>query len=99
LRVTIAIPSRAREWGLVTAPAGGVIGVYSRSEQPTAKRTGFDLANASLEGPARYADWKFIYAPPGEAAAAAADAIESDKAKLTRERDRDRARRAVAPTR
>src|SRR5687767_2291813 len=60
------------EWGLVHAPEGGIMGVYSRSEQPTVKRSGFDVANAAFDEKASYSDWKFVYAPPDAMSAAEA---------------------------
>jgi type II secretory pathway pseudopilin PulG len=43
------------EWGLISAPGGGVMGMRSLS---TAK------AIRVLEGTNRYANWKFMYEPP-----------------------------------
>lgn len=79
------------EWGLVNAPEGGIVGVYSRSERVTVKRSGFDEANVSFSGKARYSDWKFVYAPPSAAAAALPNgALESDRAGVTSGRERVR---------
>jgi type II secretory pathway pseudopilin PulG len=36
-------------WGLVRAPNGGIMGVYSLSEREPMKRTRFELADASIE--------------------------------------------------
>lgn len=51
------------EWGLVHAPDGGIMGVYSLSEDKPVKVAGFSDADRDLEGKAAYADWKFIYLP------------------------------------
>ena len=50
------------EWGLVKAPDGGIMGVYSRSAEQPVKVAGFMLADR-FEGAATYADWKFVYTP------------------------------------
>ena len=52
-------------WGLVEAPGGGVMGVYSRSEDPPIKTGNFLLKNQEFEKAERYADWKFVHSPPG----------------------------------
>jgi type II secretory pathway pseudopilin PulG len=82
------------EWGLVTAPDGQIVGVFSLSEDEPIRRRFLDpyrgFANAS-----HYSDWKFVYtggqavaetaAGPGTgetlaASAAAADEEESSRA-------------------
>lgn len=60
------------EWGVVNAPEGGIMGVYSRAEQATVKRSGFGVANASFNDKTRYSDWRFVYAPPDAASGAPA---------------------------
>ena len=52
-------------WGLVEAPGGGVMGVYSRSEDAPLKTGNFLLKNQEFEKAERYADWKFVHSPPG----------------------------------
>jgi hypothetical protein len=53
-------------WGLVEAPGGGgVMGVYSRSEQKPIKSGNFSVRNQGFEEVASYADWKFVHSPPG----------------------------------
>lgn len=52
-----------REWGLVRAPDGGVMGIYSKSDQAPIKEANFSLSNLALEGQKHYSDWKFIYQP------------------------------------
>ena len=51
------------EWGLVKAPDGGIMGVYSVSEDSPKKVAGFAFANREFEGAAKYSDWKFLYNP------------------------------------
>jgi type II secretory pathway pseudopilin PulG len=52
-----------RDWGLVNAPEGGIMGVYSLSEAPALKTANFAEADRDLEGKARYSDWKFTFQP------------------------------------
>jgi type II secretory pathway pseudopilin PulG len=42
------------EWGLVSAPQGGIMGVYSLAEGPPLRNTGIST----------YRDWRFEYVPP-----------------------------------
>jgi type II secretory pathway pseudopilin PulG len=57
------------EWGLVNAPEGGIMGVYSRSEQSTVKRSGFEPPNAAFSDKTSYSEWKFVYTAPDAASA------------------------------
>ncbi|MGE0875505.1 MAG: type II secretion system protein [Burkholderiales bacterium] len=63
-RIYLDPVSGKAEWGLVRAPGGGIMGVHSLSDAPPLKRGGFAPAQASLEGAARYAEWRFVYEPP-----------------------------------
>jgi type II secretory pathway pseudopilin PulG len=56
------------EWGLVKAPDGGIMGVYSTSELKPMKIAGFPVANRAFEGAAAYSEWKFVYNPAGQQA-------------------------------
>lgn len=51
------------EWGLVPAPGGGIMGVYSLSDATPIKAAGFDKAHADFVKARSYADWKFVYVP------------------------------------
>lgn len=51
------------EWGLVMAPQGGIMGVYSLSPEVPVKVAGFPPALAWSEGMKSYADWKFVFIP------------------------------------
>jgi type II secretory pathway pseudopilin PulG len=51
------------EWGLVEAPGGGIMGVYSKSEAQPIKSGGFMLADTTFADATRYADWQFFYQP------------------------------------
>lgn len=63
-----------REWGLVQAPEGGIMGVHSLSQASALKTANFAAADRDLEGKARYAEWQFVYrpAPPAQRPAAGA---------------------------
>lgn len=50
-------------WGLVLSPEGGIMGVYSLSEETPLKRAGFSEEDQGFEATTRYADWQFIYRP------------------------------------
>jgi len=52
------------KWGLVAAPQGGIMGVYSLSEGRPIKSGNFSEAEGSFSGAARYSDWRFLYEPP-----------------------------------
>ena len=53
----------SEEWGLVKAPDGGIMGVYSRSAEKPFKAAGFRMEDKSFEQAAAYSDWKFAYQP------------------------------------
>jgi len=57
-----------REWGLVAAPGGRIMGVYSLSNATPLKVTGFARKNRTLEGATTYYEWRFLYEPPVTAA-------------------------------
>ena len=58
----------SKEWGLVTAPDGSIIGVYSKSARVPIKSAGFDEQDRAFVGAASYIDWKFIFTQPTQAA-------------------------------
>ena len=51
------------EWGTKVAPGGGIMGIYSLSEEVPLKSSNFDYANRAFEGVAKYTDWVFDYSP------------------------------------
>ncbi|MBN9461386.1 MAG: type II secretion system protein [Burkholderiales bacterium] len=62
LRRVYADPMTGRpQWGLVIAPDGGVMGVYSTSGATPLKRAGFAERDAEFTGKARYSEWVFLY--------------------------------------
>ena len=56
-------PLGGKEWGLVKAPDGGILGVHSLSEDKPLKEARFKVRDAAFEGAQKYADWKFVYSP------------------------------------
>lgn len=51
------------EWGIVRAPDGGIMGVYSLAAGSTIKRSGFLYRDRMFENTKRYTDWRFVYEP------------------------------------
>jgi len=56
------------EWGLIAAPGGGIMGVYSVSEAAPLKRSGFDAPNLVFEERTKalgdkmtYKEWQFVH--------------------------------------
>jgi type II secretory pathway pseudopilin PulG len=52
------------EWGIVKAPDGGIMGVYSLSEDKPLKTANFRPADKGFDNNEKYSDWKFVYTPP-----------------------------------
>lgn len=52
------------QWGILPAPGGGVLGVYSLSGERPVKTSSFDDEDRTFEGATTYADWQFVYIPP-----------------------------------
>lgn len=58
-------PITQREgWGIVEAPSGGVMGVYSLSDKMPYKTKGF-RPHQKFEGKKYYGEWYFVYLPGG----------------------------------
>jgi type II secretory pathway pseudopilin PulG len=72
LRKVYPDPIGGAEWGIMKAPDGGIMGVYSASTAKPFKQRG---ASAS------YQDWKFAYVPATATPKAAAPAQKSTTAK------------------
>lgn len=70
------------EWGLIPAPGGGIMGVYSLSAETPIKVALFPVEIADFEGKQKYSEWTFAYvaadAPPAAGQPAAAGAPASD---------------------
>lgn len=58
------------EWGLLKAPDGGIMGVYSRSRERPLKKNGFAPVQRGFDTAKAYADWQFVYLPQASPAAA-----------------------------
>lgn len=56
--------TNSSQWGLVMAPEGGVMGVYSLASGTPIKRAGFDEIDIEFEGKSHYSDWKFVFRNP-----------------------------------
>ena len=54
------------DWGIMEAPGGGVMGVFSKSDAEPIKSGGFSLANKTFADAKRYMDWQFFYNPAGK---------------------------------
>lgn len=55
--------SNLPEWGLVLAPQGGIMGIYSQATGKPIKQANFPAALNWDSGQASYAEWKFVYVP------------------------------------
>jgi type II secretory pathway pseudopilin PulG len=58
-----------RDWGVIEAPGGGIMGVYSLSGSVPLKRAGFAPENKEFGGAERYTQWRFLFNPEAERAA------------------------------
>jgi type II secretory pathway pseudopilin PulG len=53
------------DWGLVRAPEGGIMGVFTQSEAEPVKKGNFLPRDEAFAGARRYMDWQFFYRPKG----------------------------------
>jgi len=53
------------EWGILKAPDGGVMGVYSLSNAAPFKQDGFPQRDQTFKGASTYQEWRFLYQPSG----------------------------------
>lgn len=60
--------TRKSDWGLVSAPDGGVMGLYSRSDKTAFQTRNSSRSDASSGSAGPYSDWKFVYVPAISAA-------------------------------
>jgi type II secretory pathway pseudopilin PulG len=56
-------PITLGQWGTVSAPDGGIMGVYSLSMQQPIKVNGFPAALIGFIGAKSYQGWQFVYQP------------------------------------
>lgn len=54
------------DWGLVLAPGGGIVGVYSKSAGEPLKVEGFATEFVDFAGKKKYSEWVFAWVPPGQ---------------------------------
>ncbi|EJL90073.1 hypothetical protein PMI16_01880 [Herbaspirillum sp. CF444] len=50
------------KWGLIRAPDGGIMGIFSLSEKEPMKRV-FEQEGGDFIGIRKYSDWHFVYLP------------------------------------
>ena len=50
-------------WGVIKSPEGGIMGVYSLSQDKPIKTSNFRLIDKDFEGKIKYREWQFIYSP------------------------------------
>ena len=70
LRQLYPDPITGKDWGLVKAPDGGILGVHSVSEDTPLKSANFRPRDKAFEATAKYADWKFVFTPAAQPGAA-----------------------------
>ena len=58
----------SKEWTLVRAPDGGILGVHSASTEKPLKIDNFPAGDEAFKDGKSYADWKFVYVLPSEVA-------------------------------
>jgi len=56
--------TNSERWGIVPAPSGGIMGVFSLAEGRPIKRTNYPAELGWIGGRPSYADWQFVYLPP-----------------------------------
>jgi type II secretory pathway pseudopilin PulG len=64
LRTIYSDPITGKEWALIKAPDGGLLGVHSVSDARPLKTSGFKARDAVFEGAQKYSDWKFVHMLP-----------------------------------
>lgn len=55
--------TKLNKWGLVPAPGGGIMGVYSLSDGKPLKTENFNEKNQDFAGKGKYSEWRFVYRP------------------------------------
>ena len=64
-------PITGAAWGIVKAPEGGIMGVYSQSPEEPAKSGNFRKDDQDFGKAKRYDEWRFVFSPPPPPAAPA----------------------------
>ncbi|MDO9052966.1 MAG: type II secretion system protein [Gallionella sp.] len=62
-KVFIDPMTRTNKWGVVPALGGGIMGVYSLSDDKPLKTGNFNDNDQYLAGKTKYSEWRFIYRP------------------------------------
>jgi type II secretory pathway pseudopilin PulG len=66
LRKVFADPMTGkREWGLIRAPGGGILGVHSLSTRAPRRKSGFPTGLAEFADARKYTEWKFVVQDEG----------------------------------
>jgi len=60
------------QWGVVAAPSGGIMGVYSLSTAEPVKTGAFAQPDQAFTDSTHYSDWQFAYSPTSTPSPAAA---------------------------
>jgi type II secretory pathway pseudopilin PulG len=55
--------TRSDDWGYVTAPGGGIAGIFSKSKMQPVSTEHSELVELGLGGARHYSDWRFVYRP------------------------------------
>lgn len=64
LRKPYLDPITQREgWGILKAPSGGIMGIYSLSDKPSFKSSGYRGELQHLNNKRYYGEWYFVYVP------------------------------------
>jgi type II secretory pathway pseudopilin PulG len=71
------------DWGLLRNQYGGIVGVYSLSEEKPIKQANFKLVYDDFKGKTKYSDWVFKYAPAQNQVAPAQNALPPGQNTLT----------------
>lgn len=62
-RIYVDPMTASKTWGIVGGAEGGIVGVYSLSEDKPVKQANFRQGQADFEGREKYSDWRFVYVP------------------------------------
>jgi len=57
--------TNSAQWGIIQSPSGGIMGIYSLAPGRPIKRSNFPLELGWMGDRQTYADWTFVYLPPG----------------------------------
>lgn len=64
LRKLYPDPITGKDFALVKAPDGGILGVHSTSEEAPLKIANHKARDAGFDGAQKYSDWRFIHTAP-----------------------------------